>query len=150
MTVKSSGYLVSPVSITWASGGLSSLANNGYTALSNEIDNTSNLYLMADIEVYLPSAAYTGSGSAVELFIVPTQDGTNYPNWGTGTSTLQANQNHSIGTRATTGATAAQRIIFRDVIIPPGKWKAACRNRTGVTTPASCTLTFRPHSTQDV
>lgn len=149
--VQSSGYLVTPISIAWTSGqSLNSLADNEYTDLSDEIDNTSNLYLMEDFEVVLASASFTGSDSALELYVVRSQDGTNYPTWtGNGTSDEQENDAFFRKALPTTGTTAAQRMVFADVVVPPGKFKVGFRSRLNVSTAASGnTATHRPHSVQ--
>lgn len=148
-TLTRSGYLVTPVSITWASGQtLNSLTDNEYTDLSDEIENSTNLYPFADVEIVLSSAAFTGGDSGVEVYLVPSVDGTNYPTWtGNGTADEQENNPHYVGFVPTTGTTAAQRAVIRDVELPNGKYKWGFRNRGNVSTAASGnSATFRPHS----
>lgn len=147
--VTSSGYLVSPVSVTFSgTQTLASLADNEWTNLSDEVDNTTNKYLMADWEFVCTSVAFSGTDSIIELYIVPTQDGTNYPNWtGNVTTDEQENQQYYVGVFKTSGATEAQRVVLRDVRVPPGKYKVGVRNRGNVALAASgSTLTFRPHT----
>lgn len=149
--LQSSGYLVTPVSLAWTSGqSLNSLTDNEFTDLSDEIDNTSNLYVMADFYVVLASAAFSGTDSAIEMYIVRSQDGTNYPTWtGNGTSDEQENTNFPAYSKLTTGTTAGQKIVFEDVVVPPGKFKVGFRSRLNVSTAASGnTATYRPHSAQ--
>lgn len=143
-----SGYLAAATAVTWASGTtLNSLANNGWTSLSDEIDNSTNKYMFADVELVLGSAAFTGTLSSVELYLVPTVDGTNYPNWSTGTNDLGAQAQYAAGIFVTTAATAAQRSIVRDVALPPGKYRWGFRSRAGVTLAASGnSVNWRPHS----
>lgn len=149
--LQSSGYLVSAISLAWTSGqSLASLTDNEFTDLSDEIDNTTNLYKQADFEVVLGSAAFSGTDSGIELYIVRTVDGTNYPTWtGNGTSDEQENQKYFRGSAWTTGTTAAQRMTFDDIVLPPGKFKVAFRSRANVTLAASGnTAKYRPHSVQ--
>ena len=152
MTLKSSGYLVTPVTVSFSgTQTLDSLADNEWTNLSDEIDNTTNLYTLVDFEFVLGSAAFTGTDSALELYIVPTLDGTNYPDW-TGNVTTDQQQNNQYYQRSiiTTGTTAAQRIVISRVMIPPGKFKVGLRSRLNVTTAGSGnTVKYRPHSYQD-
>lgn len=144
-----SGYLASATSVVWTSGqSLDSLTDNEFTDLSDEIDNSTDKHMFADFELVLASAAFTGTDSGVELYLVPSVDGTNYPTWtGNGTSDEQENHAFFIGFIATTGTTAAQRGVLMDVELPSGKFKISGRNRGNVTTAGSGnTLKYRPHS----
>lgn len=149
--LQSSGYLTTPITISWSAGqSLDSLADNEFTDLSDEIDNTSNLYKVSDFEVVLGSAAFTGADSGLELYIVRSVDGTNYPTWtGNGTSDEQENVKYLRDSSLTTGTTASQRMVFFDIVLPPGKFKVAFRNRANVTLAGSGnTVKHRPHSVQ--
>lgn len=149
--LQSSGYLTTAITIAWSSGqSLNSLTDNEFTDLSDEINNTSNLYKISDIEVVLGSAAFTGTDSGLELYIVRSVDGTNYPTWtGNGTSDEQENQKYFRDSALTTGTTAAQRMVFADIVLPPGKFKVAFRSRANVTLAGSGnTVKHRPHSVQ--
>jgi len=143
-----SGYKVAAVSVAWtgATQKIDSLADNEFTNLSDEIDNSTNKYLFADLELVLGSAAFTGADSALELYLIPSVDGTNYPDWaGNTTADQQENMKHFIGSLSTTGSTAAQRMTKRSVSLPPGKFKFAIRSRAGVSLAASGnTLKYRP------
>lgn len=144
-----SGYLATAISIAWATGqALASLTNNEWTDLSDEHDNSSNLYVFADLEIVLASAAFTGAGSGIEVYLIPTLDGTNYPTWtGNGTSDEQENNIFYVGFVPTTGTTAAQRALLRDIELPNGKYKWGFRSRAGVTLAGSGnSASFRPHS----
>lgn len=153
MALKSTGYQAASTSIAFSgTQTLASLADNEWTDLSDEIDNTTNLYVMADFFFELASAAFTGTDSVVELYIVPSVDGTLYPNWtGNVTTAEQENYQYFAGSAVTSGATEAQNIAIRDVKLPPGKFKVGVRNTAGVALAASGnTLEYRPHSYQDV
>ena len=148
-TTKRSGYLATAAAVTWASGQtLDSLTNDEYTDLSDEIDNSTNKYYLVDLDIVLGSAAFTGSDSGIEIYLIPSIDGTNYPTWtGNGTSDEQENNGFFVGFAATTGTTAAQRMVLRDIDIPNGKYKWAFRNRGNVTLASSGnTVYWRPHS----
>jgi hypothetical protein len=144
-TTKLSGYLTTAA--TCLTTELNSLADNGHSALGAEIDNSTNKYTLADFEMYLASAAFTGTDSGVELYIVPSLDGTNYPTWTTGTADEQENTPYYVGFFPTTGTTAVQRAVLRAVPLPQGKWKPAVRSRANVALPSSGnTISWRPHS----
>jgi hypothetical protein len=144
-TTKLSGYLASAA--TCLTTELDSLADNGHSALGAEIDNSTNKYATADFEVYLASAAFTGADSGMEIYIVPSVDGTNYPTWTTGTSDEQENIPYCVGFVPTTGTTAAQRAVLTGIPLPQGKWKPAARSRANVALASSGnTLSWRPGS----
>lgn len=134
-----SGYLNTATAVVWTSGqSLNSLTDNEFTDLSDEIDNSSNLYPYVDLYLVLASAAFTGTDSGVEIFLVPSVDGTNYPTWtGNGTSDEQENVPFQVGFMPTTGTTAAQAAVLLQVPLPNGKYKWAARNRGNVSTAAS-------------
>lgn len=150
--LKHSGYLAAAASITWASGqALASLTDNEFTDLADEIDNSSNKYAFIDLYLDLASAAFTGTDSGIECFIVPSVDGTNYPTWtGNGTSDEQENNGFYVGFIPTTGTTAAQKGVLTRVPLSPGKWKPAFRNRGNVTLAGSGnTAYWRPWTYED-
>lgn len=152
-TLKLAGYLTTEAAIAWASGqDLVSLTDNEYTDPSDEIDNTTNLYAFADLRLVVASAAFTGTDSGIECYLIPSIDGTNYPTWtGNGTSDEQENNPHFVGFVPFTGTTAAQAGKLLRVQLPSGKYKWAFRNRGNVTLAASgSTIYWRPHSWQSV
>lgn len=137
-TAKLSGYQAAATAVSWSSAGLSSLANNTYSGLSDEIDNSTTRYTHADLYVELGSAAFTGSGSGIEIYLVPSVDGAKYPSWATSVSTDETeNTPHFVGFMATTASTAAQKMVLRGIEFPAGKFKIAIRNRGGVALAAS-------------
>lgn len=146
-TAKLSGYQVAATAVTWTSGGLNSLASNTYSGLSDEIDNSATGYTHIDLYMELGSAAFTGVGSGIEIYLVPSVDGTNYPTWTGSVSTDEPeNTAHFVGFMSTTASTAAQKMTLRAVELPPGKYKWAIRNRSGVGLNASGNaLYWRPY-----
>jgi hypothetical protein len=148
-TTTLSGYLATAQSVVWTSGqSLDSLTDNEWTDLSDAIDNSSNLYILADVELVLGSAAFTGTDSTIELYVVRSVDGTNYADWtGNVTTDEQENQQYYVGSFTTSGATAAQRLTLNDILLPNGLFKFGLRNRGNVTLASSGnTLKWRPHS----
>lgn len=148
-TMTLSGYSAAEAAITWSSGQtLVSLTDNEFTDLSDEIDNETNKYPYADLRMVLASAAFTGTDSGIEVYLIPTVNGTNYPTWtGNGTSDEQENFPFFVGFIPTTGTTAAQAGVLRSVDLPNGKYKWGFRNRGNVTLSGSGnTIYWRPHS----
>lgn len=150
---KLSGYKVTEISIAWTSGqGLNSLADNETTDLSDEVDNSTNLYALADVHLYLASVSFTGTDAQVRVYLVPSVDGTNYPTWDGNTITPgNTNKDYYVGKISVKATAAACRGILRNVGLPNGKYKWAFRSEANVALAASGnTVAFRPHQTQSV
>lgn len=148
-TEKLSGYLAAAAALTWPSGQtIDSLTDNEWTDLTDELDNSTNKYVSVDLYIDLASAAFTGADAGIEAYLVPSVDGTNYPAWtGNATADAQENQIHRAGFAPIKAATAACKMVLRDIDLPPGKYKWGFRNRGNVTTAASGnTISWRPHS----
>ena len=152
MALQNTGYQATATAIAWAAGqSLASLTDNEWTDLSDEIDNSTNKYVTADLRLDLGSAAFTGTDSLIECYLVPSVDGTNFGMWAGGaTGDEQENNQYFVGSVTTSGATAAQTdLVLRNVVVPPGKYKWGFRNRSNVTLNATNTAEWRPHSLQD-
>ena len=121
---------------------LNSLANTEWSHLSDEIDNSLNGYSFMDCWLELESAAWDGT---IDIYIVPSIDGTNYPAWtGDGVANLPA-QNTYYSFSFTVDATAAQTAAETDIKMPQGKFKFGIRNNGGVATTAQNNiLKWRP------
>lgn len=97
--------------------------------------NQTNLDLYVDIELNLPSLSPT-AGARVDLYILESVDGTNFPAQSAADLRLTTTQllvSIPIGTTAAT----AQRVVARNVVLPPGLLKFVFDNQTGATTNAS-------------
>lgn len=142
--VKKTAYLAEAQ--TALSTDLDSDANDTWSGLSAEFDNSTNGYMFMDIEVYLGSAAFSGADAAYEIYVVPSLDGTNYPTTINGvTGDVQENNQYFVGSVTVIGSTAVQRQVIRGVEIPNGKWKLFGRNRTNQTLASSGnTVKWRP------
>lgn len=156
-TQKLSGYLASATAVAWtgATQKIDSLTDNEWTDLSDEIDNSTNKYAFADLDLALGSAAFTGADSAIEVYIVPTVDGTNYPDWTGNTTSDAPEQNHYfVGLLPLKAATAARRVVSSSqnaIELPQGKFKFGIRSRANVTLASSSnTLYWRPKSYDEV
>ena len=144
--VKKTAYLAEAQ--TALSTQLNNLADDTWSAVSAEFDNSTNGYMFMDIEVYLEAANFTGADSAFEVYIVPSLDGVNYPITGnTGSGDDQENNQYFVGSITTTGVSQeVQRQVIRGVEVPNGKWKVFARNRTNdaLTSTDNNTVKWRP------
>lgn len=121
--------------ITWSGQGLNSLTNATYSAASDTIDNTSNLYLDMLVEVEIADIAEAGNFQVV-LYVTSSVDGTDF-------STTQAQNMAYLGTVSTPSGTAGTwrsrafsvAAAFGGVL--PPKWKLVAYNDTGVTLASS-------------
>lgn len=151
-TQKNSGYLASAVAVVFSgTQQINSLTDNEWTDLSDEIDNSSNKYAFADLELVLGSAAFTGADALIEVYIVPTIDGSNYPDWtGNTTSDAPEQMHYLVAFLPLKASTAARRVATssqQDVSLPQGKFKFGLRSRANVTLASSGnTLSYRPKS----
>ena len=125
-----------------AASTLTSVSSTGLTA-AGAYDNTpatlsTGDYLWADFELYLAGGVglTLTTASPVELYVIPSIDGTNYADlFPTGTTDSLAPSNLYKGAflvRAEQTITTAQRIVISDVLIPPYLFKIGLRNNTGV------------------
>lgn len=114
---------------------LNSLAHAGIVA-SGEIDNTSDLNVWDDLELYISgTTSNTVINRAFVLYIAPALDGTNYADGGAGVLPPFAQYAGTFRCRAVT--MSAQRLALRHVRIPPTKFKYILENQSGRTLSAS-------------
>lgn len=157
-TLKLSGYLAAAQTVAWtgATQKIDSLTDNEWTDLSDEIDNSSNKYAFADLDLALGSAVFTGSDAGIEVYIVPIgSDGSTYPDWSGNATTDAPEQGHYFAAfLPLKAATAAKRVVSSsqsDIALPQGKFKFGIRNRGNVTLASSGnTLYWRPKSYDSV
>lgn len=133
-TLKLTGYLTTEAAIVFAgTQQLDSLADNEWTDLSNEIDNSTNKYPYVDLRIALASITPTGTDAGLEIYLVPTVDGTAYPTWtGNSTSDAPENQLFYVGFAPLKASAMAQAAVLMNVALPNGKYKWGARNRANV------------------
>lgn len=116
---------------------LNSLADAATSALGTEIDNTTELDDTIDFQLDLASVTITSTSAYVVVYLVPTVDGTNYPDWGSSTYANYDAQ-YAVGSIAVKNVSAAAaRANLVGIPIGPGKFKIAIRNMTGAALAAS-------------
>jgi|SRR5215475_330274 len=139
-------WSLSPVGLTTVlSTGLNSLGNATMSAASATYSNDTNLDLYCDVEVLLASLSPT-AGAFVAVYVLEAVDGTNFPGQSDADLRLTTSQllvSMPVGTTATT----AQRVVARNVLLPPAKIQFKLDNQTGVALNASGnTVKILPYS----
>lgn len=142
-----SGYKAAAAAITWASGNdLNALPDTEWTDLSDEIDNSTNLYILVDLYINLGTAVFAGTDSIFEIYLIPEVKSGSYPTWtGGGTDDEQENSQFFVAAVTTTGTSAVQAMATRGITLPNGKYKWGFRNNTGVALNATNVVYWRPH-----
>lgn len=149
--IRLSGYHVTTQTVTFSgTQQLNSLDNEDVTDLSDEIDNSSNGYMFADFWLDLAAATWDGTDATFDLFLVPTVDGSTYPDFDGNTTTPgMENYQYHVGTfiiRDNDASVTADSVL-RGVELPPGKFKVALWNHANVATASSGNaLKYRPWS----
>jgi len=124
-----------PSVTTVLSTGLNSLGNNTMSAASSTISNASSLDMYVDVEVNLASLSPT-TGAYVSLYILESVDAINFPAQSDVDLRLTSSQLLCVIPIGTTAATA-QRVVARNIIIPPGSFQIKLDNQAGVALNAS-------------
>jgi hypothetical protein len=128
---------------------LNSLASAAFCTIgaAQGSDATTAADLFGDFELVATYGTAPTAGTTVDLYLVPSIDGTNYAD----TPTATTAKGLMVGSFELRNVTTAQRIAIRDVPLPPGLWKAIVQNNGGQAMAASGnTVKMRPHSMQSV
>ena len=98
------------------------------------IDNTTNRYMYAEFEVYLPSVDLsTQDNPAIELYLIPSYDGTNYADTGgDGATTPLPPSQYLVTVMGVAKSNAAHRAVSPHILIDPIKYTPVVINKTGV------------------
>lgn len=103
-------------------------------ALDNYVSAAPQLDLFADLELAVTFASAPTAGSVVEVYILPSIDGTVYPD---GSTTVLPQSSLYVGGFAVRAVTTAQKLLVRGVAMPPGMFKVLVQNTTNQAFPAS-------------
>ena len=111
---------------------LNSLANNTTNVGAVILDNTSNRYFYATFELYLATATLSAeTNPAVELYLVPSGDGTNYADTGTDASTTDYPSSvYLVGIFGIQQTNLAHRAVLERVVLSPLKHTPVVINKT--------------------
>lgn len=128
--------------------GLNSLADGAYSALGTEVDNETDRYLYGNFELNLASLSPT-TGAYVALYLVPSVDGTNYPDV---SNTRPPGEEYRVGTfTIDTTATSTSLHTATNILIPPFKFKCMVLNECNVALNATGnSVDIRRHNTVSV
>lgn len=112
---------------------LNSLANAGTALGSTVLDNSTGLYLFLNAQLNVTFGSAPTAGNTVDLYLVPSLDGTNYSDTATTPNQLYA------GSFPLRAVTTAQKVIMlpAGVMLGPFKYKPFIVNNSGVAFPAS-------------
>jgi len=132
-----------PSPVTLLDSELDSIPTEG-SVLSGVIDNSTGLDTVIDFELYLAEQASARSaGACVDIYLVSSIDGTNYPGPAIGEPSI----NTIVGSFAFSAAVDAERDVIKNITLSPGLHKVYIKNRTGQTfASASNTLKYRVYS----
>lgn len=124
---------------------------DGSGAISSEIDNTSGLYQWGDLEITQGGAvSSSGIDARIDVYLIPTYDGTNYPVPGSSGSTFTGSQYvgfiSSVETVGTVAATNFTNGTLRSILLPPTKFKIGAVNELGASFNASVTVKLRRYN----
>lgn len=118
---------------------LNALALTSGKAISSAIDNyvpnpTPQLDLFADLELAVDFVTGPTAGTVIELYLLPSIDGTVYPD---GSTSILPQSSLYVGGFAVRNTTAAQVMVIRGVALPPGNYKYLVQNTTNQSFPAT-------------
>lgn len=124
---------------------------DGSGAISSEIDNSSSLYRWGDLEVTMGgSVTSSGLDARIDIYLIPTYDGTNYPTPGGTGSTFTATQFQgsisSVETVGTVAVTSYTNGTLRQILLPPTKFKIGGVNELGASFNSSVTVKLRRYN----
>lgn len=123
---------------------------DGSGGLSAEIDNGTGLFMFGDLEVTAGGAITSvGLDARIDVYLVPTYDGTNYPTPGTATTFTGTQYVGSISSVETVGTVAVTNYTngtLRQIQLPPCKFKIGLVNELGAAMHSSMTVKMRRYS----
>lgn len=145
--------------VTWTAYGtaddvggtaFNSLAD-GSGAISSEIDNSSDLKRWGDLEVTMGgSVTSSGLDARIDVYLIPTYDGTSYPVPGSTGSTFTGTQLvgciSSVDTVGTVAVTSYTNGTLRSILLPPTKFKIGLVNELGAAFNSSVTVKLRRYN----
>jgi hypothetical protein len=113
---------------------LNALASSTGKAISSAIDNTTNGDLFDDLELAVDFVTAPTAGTVIELYLLPSIDGTVYPD---GSTSILPQSSLFVGGFAVRNTTAAQVMTLRGIALPPGLFKYLVQNTTNQAFPAT-------------
>lgn len=127
---------------TLMSTDIATLADNTVNVGTVLIDNTSNRYMYAEFELVLASVDLSAqTNPAVELYLVPSYDGTNYADTGDDASAaVYPPTQYLVGVLGVEESSAAHRAVSPHIMLDPLKYTPVIINMTGAAFVSANTL----------
>lgn len=133
-TVKWSTY---SAATTYLSSELDALADAG-NKLGGALDNTVPHDMYSDWQVYATAAATRDVGGRIDLYFLPSVDGTNYAY---GDDSVDPSTASLVGSMILpSGSTSEYSSVLTHVLMPAGKFKALAENQTGAALGGSASI----------
>ena len=120
-------------------------------AITSEVDNSGDLKQWGDLEV-TQGGSVTSSGldARIDVYLIPTYDGTNYPVPGSSGSTFTGSYFigtiSSVDTVGTVAVTSFTNGVLRSILLPPTKFKIGLVNELGASFNSSVTVKLRRYN----
>lgn len=133
--------------VTLETTSLNSLAANTRLLGSAQGSDSTDANLYADFELVATWGVAPTVDTEVLLFLIRSADGTNYED---GDASLRPPAGSAVGGFQVRAVTTGQRMIIRDVLLPPGLWKPLIVNTDQAMAASGNTLKMRPHNLQNV
>lgn len=124
---------------------------DGSGAITGEVANGTGLFMFGDLEV-TQGGAVTSSGldARIDVYLIPTYDGTNYPVPGSTGSTFTGTQYvgaiSSVETVGTAAVTSFTNGTLRRIELPPTQFKIGLVNELGASFNSSVTVKLRRYN----
>ena len=113
---------------------LNSLSNNTMSTSGTVVNNGTNLDMFCDLRLFLPALS-PGTGSYMNVYILPSFDGSTYPS---AAAALRLQPSMVMATfQLDTSASTPQTVYARNVVIPPVSFSTCLDNQSGVTLSAA-------------
>jgi hypothetical protein len=107
------------------------LATNTMTAASTTYDNGTNLNIYCDLETVINCTGTPSAGAYVAVYIWEAPDGSNFPAQSDADLRLTTTQLFCTVPIGVT-ANSAQRVVVRNLVMPPAKFQFKLDNQIGV------------------
>jgi hypothetical protein len=115
---------------------LNALATVTMTAASATYDNSTNLNIYCDLELFITWNGTPAAGAYATVYILEAPDGTNFPGQSTADLRLTTNQLFCTIPLGVV-ANSAQRVPVRNLVLPPAKVQFIVDNQSSIAYAAS-------------
>lgn len=144
-----STYVAIADEVSLMAGNLDNLADNTTNVGGTTFDNTSNRRFYAVFALYLASVDLSAkTNPCVELFMVPSYDGTNYADTGTDASnSVYPPRQYQVCVLGVAETSAVHRAVSPHILLDPLKYTPVVINKTGAAFVTGNTLKMKTYTT---